>query len=59
MENVMKSSQIDKYLTSIIIGQKSTNQIDGRKLVWFSHAVIDIRNIQTAFGWFLESFQTL
>ena len=27
MENVMQSSQIDKCLTSIIIGQKSTNQI--------------------------------
>ena len=27
MEKVMHSSQIDKYLTSIIIGQKWTNQI--------------------------------
>ena len=26
MENVMQSSQFDKYLSSIIIGQKSTNQ---------------------------------
>ena len=27
MENVMQSGQIDKCLMSIIIGQKSTNQI--------------------------------
>ena len=27
MENVMQSGQIDKCLTSIIIGLKSTNQI--------------------------------
>lgn len=27
MENVEQSNQVDIYLTSIVIGQKSTNQI--------------------------------
>ena len=42
------------YESSIVIGQKSTNQ----KLVQFLHAVIEVGNIRTAFGWFSESIQT-
>ena len=42
------------YESSIVIGQKSTNQ----KLVRFLHAVFDVGNIRKAFGWFSESIQT-
>ena len=61
MENGLHSNQTDIYLTSVVIGQKSTNQIaqyiHGRKLVRFSHAVIDVRNIRKAFACFQRVFR--
>lgn len=33
--------------------------INGRKLAWFSHAVINIGNIRKSLGWFSESIRTL
>ena len=50
----MPNSQIDIYLTSEDSNWSEINEsnciIDGRKLVWFSQAVIDVGNIQKAFG---------
>ena len=38
--------------TFVSVGKSNESNctIDGRKLVWFSQAVIDVGNIQKAFG---------
>ena len=38
---------------------QSNCTIHVRKLAWFSHAVINVRNIRKALGWFSESIPTL
>ena len=61
-------NQIDMYLTSIVIGQKSTSQIAqymveswrGFRMLFISvEAKMAVGNIRKAFGWFSESIQTL
>ena len=38
---------------------QSNCTIHVRKLAWFSHAVMNVRNIRKALGWFSESIPTL
>ena len=48
----------NKYCNWSEINQSNCT-ILGRKLAWFSLAVIDVGNIRKAFGWFSESIQTV
>ena len=47
------------YLSNWSEITQSNCTIHGRKLAQFLHAVMDVGNIQKAFGWFSESIQTL